>query len=75
MGYSEIIVWSLAGFLVAVTFLNPAGLIVGGTLAILLLGAYYGIPWVGDLIKTRQQGKSAAKADRSVRKKLRGGEK
>lgn len=74
MRYFDGIVWGLAVLIVLVTFLNPGGLIVGLVVATLLLGARYGLPFLGDLIRTRQSGASAAKIQQDARKRLRGGD-
>lgn len=67
----EILVWAIAALIVAVSFLNPGGFIVALIIALALVAAFYLIPWVGDLVRDRQRGASAAKA----RKRIRGGSK
>lgn len=73
MSYADAIVWGLALFAVLVTFLNPGGLLVGLLIAFVILGARYGLPYVGQVYRDRQKGASAAKINQGARRRIRGG--
>jgi len=54
-----------------VSFANPGGFIIGAAIAIVLLGGRYGLPFVGDYLKSRQSGVGQAKAQRKLRDTMR----
>lgn len=66
------VVWLLAIGAVAVTFLNPGGLIVGLLIALVLLAGRYGLPFVGKIYLARQQGMARAKIEQKARDSVRG---
>ncbi|WP_418280807.1 hypothetical protein [Halorubrum sp. DTA98] len=70
---SDWIVWGLAIGAVAITFANPGGFVIGAGIALLLLGGRYGLPFIADLIRSRQHGVGRAKASQKAREKVRGG--
>ncbi|WP_066418788.1 hypothetical protein [Halorubrum aethiopicum] len=65
------LLWSLAGLAVLISFANPGGFIIGAAIAFLLLGGRYGLPFIGDYIRTRQTGVGQAKAQRKIRDTMR----
>jgi len=73
MSNVDLLLWGIAGIAVLISLANPGGLIIGLLIAFIILGGRYGLPYVGDLIKTRQSGVGRAKVGQSARDKLRGG--
>lgn len=65
------LVWSIAVLAVLVSFANPGGFVIGAAIAFLLLGGRYGLPFIGDYLKSRQSGVGQAKAQRKLRDSLR----
>jgi len=61
------VVWGLALFAVAITFLNPGGFIIGLAIALFLLGGRYGLPFARDVYTARQSGASSAKIRQKAR--------
>ena len=65
------LIWGIAGVAVLVSFANPGGLVIGAAIAFLLLGGRYGLPFIGDYLKSRQSGVGQAKAQRKLRDSMR----
>lgn len=65
------LLWSLAALAVLVSFANPGGFIIGALIALLLLGGRYGLPFIGDYIRSRQSGVGQAKTQRKLRDSMR----
>jgi len=65
------LLWSIAGAAVLVSFANPGGFVIGAAIAFLLIGGRYGLPFVGDYLKSRQSGVGQAKAQRKIRDSMR----
>ncbi|ELZ38769.1 hypothetical protein C471_09370 [Halorubrum saccharovorum DSM 1137] len=65
------LLWSIAALAVLVSFANPGGFVIGAAIAFLLIGGRYGLPFVGDYLKSRQSGVGQAKAQRKIRDSMR----
>lgn len=70
---SDWIIWGLAIAAVAISLLNPGGLVIGGAIALILLGGRYGLPFAADLARSRQHGVGRAKTSQKAREKMRDG--
>jgi hypothetical protein len=68
----DVAIWAIAVFAVLVSFMNPAGLMVGLAIAFVLLGGRYGLPFVGDIVRERQSGIGRAKVEHRARERMRG---
>lgn len=63
-----------AMLLIAISLLNPGGLIVGLTLAVVLLGVWYGGRYLLDMEKSRRMGERAGLKEQSFRERIAGGD-
>lgn len=65
------LLWTIAGLAVLVSFANPGGFIIGAAIAFLLLGGRYGLPFIGDYVRSRQSGVGQAKYQNKMRDAMR----
>jgi hypothetical protein len=72
MSNVDILLWTVAGVALLVSFANPGGLIIGAGIAFVIIGGRYGLPFLGDLVRQRQSGVGRAKVGQSARDRLRG---
>nr|WP_176580078.1 hypothetical protein [Halorubrum lacusprofundi]AQM75282.1 hypothetical protein [Halorubrum lacusprofundi] len=70
-GTADWLLWGIAALAILVSFANPGGFIIGALIAFVLLGGRYGLPFVGDYLKSRQSGVGQAKAQRKLRDTMR----
>ena len=71
MSNVDILLWTVAGVALLVSFANPGGLIIGAGIAFVIIGGRYGLPFLGDLVRQRQSGVGRAKVGQSALDRLR----
>jgi len=70
-GTADWLLWGSPHSLFSCRSRTPAGSSSAPAIAIVLLGGRYGLPFVGDYLKSRQSGVGQAKAQRKLRDTMR----